>query len=109
MNSDQMALSVEILDTHKHTDVLECNGQKYCHLFKFYSLSIQYGKKKIKYIDYEKQHLYFYMGESPWSQIPYHSISLKQAVVTLEDTTGVLSQRDQPMLSYNWEKQNAFF
>ncbi|EGW01529.1 Fatty acid desaturase 2-like protein [Cricetulus griseus] len=26
---------------------------------------VKYGKKKIKYIDYEKQHLYFYLGESP--------------------------------------------
>uniref|UniRef100_A0A8C8YRF7 Cytochrome b5 heme-binding domain-containing protein n=1 Tax=Prolemur simus TaxID=1328070 RepID=A0A8C8YRF7_PROSS len=25
---------------------------------------VKYGKKKIKYIDYKKQHLYFYMGES---------------------------------------------
>lgn len=77
MNCDQMALSTEILDTHKHTDILDYNGQKYCLLFKLYSLSIQYGKKKIKYIDYEKQHLYFYMGEYPWSHILYHAISLK--------------------------------
>uniref|UniRef100_A0A2K5TVY3 Cytochrome b5 heme-binding domain-containing protein n=1 Tax=Macaca fascicularis TaxID=9541 RepID=A0A2K5TVY3_MACFA len=29
------------------------------------SQPVKYGKKKIKYINYEKQHLYFYMGESP--------------------------------------------
>ncbi|KAF5914106.1 hypothetical protein HPG69_010266 [Diceros bicornis minor] len=40
---------------------------------------VKYGKKKIKYINYEKQHLYFYMGESPWSHVPCHPISLRQS------------------------------
>uniref|UniRef100_A0A452RF66 Cytochrome b5 heme-binding domain-containing protein n=1 Tax=Ursus americanus TaxID=9643 RepID=A0A452RF66_URSAM len=58
---------------------------------------VKYGKKKIKYIDYEKQHLYFYLGESPWSHFLYHPLSLKQAIVKADGMTAVLSQSHQPI------------
>lgn len=95
--------------THTHSIALECNDQRSCLLFEFYSLSIQYGKKKIKHINYEKQHLYFYLGESPWNHFLYHPLSLKQAIVKPDGMTAVFSQRDQPMSSCDWEKQHILF
>ena len=80
----------------------------YCLLFEFYSLFIQYGKKKIKYIDYKKQHLYFYMCESPGSHIPYHPISLKQTVVKPKAMTEIFPQRDQFMSYCDREKAACF-
>uniref|UniRef100_A0A3Q1NDB1 Cytochrome b5 heme-binding domain-containing protein n=1 Tax=Bos taurus TaxID=9913 RepID=A0A3Q1NDB1_BOVIN len=41
---------------------------------------VKYGKNKIKFINYEKQHLYFHVCESPGSHNPYHPISSKQTI-----------------------------
>ncbi|KAJ1075570.1 hypothetical protein K5549_015666 [Capra hircus] len=42
---------------------------------------VEYGKNRIKFFDYEKQHLIFCLGESPESHNPYHPVSGKQTAV----------------------------
>ncbi|XP_057585320.1 fatty acid desaturase 2-like protein FADS2B isoform X2 [Hippopotamus amphibius kiboko] len=44
------------------------------------SLPIKYGKKKIKYIDYEKQHLYFYMIGLPLFMPVYINLKSMQVM-----------------------------
>lgn len=41
---------------------------------------IKYGKKKIKYIDYEKQHLYFYMVALPFLMPVYFNLQSMQVM-----------------------------
>uniref|UniRef100_H0XY22 Cytochrome b5 heme-binding domain-containing protein n=1 Tax=Otolemur garnettii TaxID=30611 RepID=H0XY22_OTOGA len=49
------------------------------------SQPVKYGKKKIKYIDYERQHLYFYMVELPLLTSVYLNIRSMQRMYRTRD------------------------
>ncbi|XP_045433552.1 fatty acid desaturase 2-like protein FADS2B isoform X5 [Pipistrellus kuhlii] len=54
---------------------------KWNHLMhRFVMCHLKYGKKKIKYIDYEKQHLYFYMVALPLLMPVYFNLQSMQVM-----------------------------